>query len=99
MRGYKELNLRALKMLRIGGRDAGDLLLLAPCGDGGVHWRGAGGCGGRGAAGAGAGDARRRAGPSGDSDAAGDELSEVPDLPGGVGRLFVSGWEIRGGGR
>ena len=43
MRGYKELNLRAMKMLRAGG-NAGDLLVLAPCCAGGVY-RGGCGCG------------------------------------------------------
>ena len=71
MRGYKELNLRAMKMLAP-GRDAGDLFLFAPCGAGGVH-RGCGGCCvGCGAKGAGAGDSWGRAGSSGGVDAAGD---------------------------
>ena len=52
MRGYKELNLRAMKMLRPGG--AGDLLVLPPCGAGGVYRGGRGGGLGCGTAGAGA---------------------------------------------
>ena len=68
MRGYKELNLRAMKMLATGW-DAGDVFLFAPCGAGGVH---GGGCGGGvrcRAASAGAGDSRSGAGPSGGFDA------------------------------
>ena len=81
MRGYKELNLRAMKMLRA-GRDAGDLFVLAPCSAGGVYGGGCGGGFGCGAAGAGAGDAGGCSGSSGGADSAGDQLSEVSDLPG-----------------
>jgi 23S rRNA (cytosine1962-C5)-methyltransferase len=85
LRGYKELNLRAMKMLA-GSGSGGGTLVTCSCShhDGGVQWGGSGGGGGRWAEGAGAGDARRCAGPSGDLDAAGDELPEVPDLPGWV---------------
>ena len=88
LRGYKELNLRAIKMLQP-RRDAGDLLLLAPCPAGGVYGGGCrSGCRCR-APRSVARDSRSRARSSGDAYVAGDDLSEVPDLPGELERLSV----------
>ena len=83
LRGYKELNLRALKMLRPGG-----LLVTCSCSHH-VSWADLEGAvavgGGRCApAGAAAGAARGGAGPSGGAESAGDRISEVPGAGSGV---------------
>ena len=92
MRGYKELNLRAIKMLgrtvkeraKPSSGAAGDLLLLLSRRVGGVPGSHSGSRCGCGQARAGAGDARGGAGSSGSGDPAGNQLSQVRRMQGRV---------------
>ena len=87
LRGYKELNLRALKMLRPGG-----LLVTCSCSHhvGWAELEGERGLGRRrcASAGAAAGAARSRSRSSRGAEPAGDRVPEVPDPGGGVGQTI-----------